>query len=76
MQERVEAALADIRVMLETHGGGIELASVDEASGLVRVVLRGHCAGCPGAAATLKRVVEANLKEAVPEVQAVEAVSP
>ena len=76
MKEKVEAALEDIRATLATHGGGVDLVDVDEAAGVVRVTLRGRCAGCPGAAATLKNIVEASLQEAVPEVTAVEAVAP
>lgn len=75
MREKVEAALEPVRAMLATHGGGVELHNVDEATGRVQVVLQGHCAGCPGARMTMANVVEAQLKKAVPEVTGVEAVS-
>lgn len=69
-QERVEAAIADIRPALQGHGGDIELISV-EADNTVKVRLQGACSGCPGAAMTLKNGVERILKEQVPEVKEV-----
>lgn len=45
--------------MLAQDGGSIEL--IDYADGVVTVKLTGHCAGCPGAAMTLKHGVEATL---------------
>ncbi len=73
MQEKVERSLDKIRPMLQGDGGDIELISVDEASGVVTVALRGACHGCPHAAQTLKMGVEARLKEDVPEVKEVVA---
>ncbi|MCX7935073.1 MAG: NifU family protein [Planctomycetota bacterium] len=42
-----------------------------DADGTVKVRLRGACHGCPHAAMTIKRGVEARLREAIPEVAAV-----
>lgn len=72
MKEKVEEALAGIRPMLQADGGDIELVGIE--GGTVKVRLRGACAGCPGAAMTLRMGVERKLKEMVPEVQRVEAV--
>ena len=72
MKEKVEEALAEIRPMLQADGGDIELVGIE--GGTVKVRLRGACAGCPGAAMTLRMGVERRLKEMVPEVQRVEAV--
>ncbi|MBI3008140.1 MAG: NifU family protein [Candidatus Omnitrophica bacterium] len=72
MKEKVEKALAEIRPMLQADGGDIELVGIE--GGTVKVRLRGACAGCPGAAMTLRMGVERKLKEMVPEVQRVEAV--
>jgi len=44
-----------------------------EEDGTVKVRLQGACHGCPHAALTIKRGVEARLKEAVPEVHEVVA---
>ena len=73
MKEKVQKALDTIRPMLQADGGDLELVDVT-ADGVVKVKLRGACGCCPGAAMTLKMVVEARLKEAVPEVKGVEPV--
>jgi len=72
MREKVEAVINDIRPMLQADGGDIELVDVED--GVVKVRLRGACAGCPGAQMTLKMAVERRLKAAVPEVERVEPV--
>lgn len=74
MKDKVEKALAKVRVMLANDGGSVELVSVDEKSGQVKVRLTGACCGCPMSSMTLKNGVERILKEEVPEVRSVEAV--
>ncbi|MDD2772546.1 MAG: NifU family protein [Elusimicrobiales bacterium] len=68
MKDKVEQALAKIRPMLRADGGDVKLVSVDEKTGVVRVTLTGACGCCPGAAMTLKMVLERKLKEEVPGV--------
>jgi Fe-S cluster biogenesis protein NfuA len=72
MKEKVEAALAKIRPALQADGGDVELVSVE--GGLVKVRLKGSCAGCPVAQMTLKQGIERVLKEQIPEVKEVVAV--
>ncbi len=67
--------MAEIRPMLNADGGDIELVDFDEEAMIVKVRLRGACAGCPAAQMTLKNGVERIVKEKVPEVKAVEAVN-
>ena len=43
MRQKVEAALAKIRPMLQADGGDVELMEVND--GTVKVKLTGHCAG-------------------------------
>lgn len=74
MKEKVEEALQMIRPALQNDGGDIELLDVDEATGVVTVRLMGACGGCPMSQMTLKAGVERMLKEAIPEVTAVESV--
>ena len=74
LSERVSGVVEQIRVLLQSHAGDIELVGIDESTGVVSGRLRGACQGCPGAAMTLKMGVERHLKEHVPEVTAVEAV--
>ena len=72
MQEQVQAVIDEIRLMLQSHGGDIELVKIEGKTVFVR--LQGACAGCPGAAMTMKQGIEHRMKEAVPEVESVEAV--
>jgi len=74
MKEKVEEVLAKVRPMLQRDGGDVELVSVDENDGTVKVKLTGACNGCPMASITLKRGIEAKLKELVPEVKEVVSV--
>lgn len=55
----------DIRPFIEADGGRIALEDVDETNKTVFVSLAGACAGCSGAAFTLKGGVERILREKV-----------
>jgi len=70
MKEKVEAALAKIRPSLKADGGDVELLEVTP-EGIVKVKLRGACAGCPMSQMTLKMGIERVLKKEVPEVKEV-----
>ena len=70
MREKVEAALGEIRPMLQADGGDVELVDVSE-DGIVSVKLTGACSGCPMAQITLKQGIEKKLRESVPEVREV-----
>ncbi len=72
MQEKIETALAKIRPALQADGGDVELAGVEE--GVVKLRLKGACAGCPMSEMTLKQGIERLLKEEIPEVKEVVAV--
>jgi len=70
VEERVREVIEqDIKPLLAMEGGDIELVSVE--NGVVKVKLRGTCAGCPFSQITLSNFVEATLKEKVPEVKQV-----
>jgi len=71
MREKVEAALAKVRPMLQADGGDVELVDVTE-NGIVKVRLTGRCQGCPMSKATLKNGVERIVLKEVPQVKAVE----
>jgi len=72
MREKVEATLAQIRPALQADGGDVELVDVND--GVVKLKLKGACAGCPMATITLKNGIERVLKEQIPEVTEVIAV--
>lgn len=73
MEQKIKEALDQIRPILQRDGGDLEFVELT-ADNVVRVKLQGHCAGCPGARATLKGIVERVLKESYPEIAGVEAV--
>lgn len=73
MVTKVKATLEELRPFLQMDGGDMEFVEMTEDK-IVRVKLKGACAGCPGAMYTLKLGVERKVKEAVPEVASVEAV--
>jgi Fe-S cluster biogenesis protein NfuA len=72
MREKVEEILKQIRPSLQADGGDVEL--VDVVDGVVKLRLKGSCAGCPMSQMTLAFGIERVLKEKVPEVKSVEAV--
>ncbi|MFO7666220.1 MAG: NifU family protein [Desulfobacterales bacterium] len=69
MKELVEEAIKKIRPMLQNDGGDVELVDVIE--GVVKVRLKGACAGCPMSQMTLKNGIERFLKQEIPGVKSV-----
>ncbi len=67
LAERVEAALDAVRPQLASHGGNVELVSID-APDTVTVRLLGACDGCPAAGLTLSEGVEKSIREYCPEI--------
>jgi Fe-S cluster biogenesis protein NfuA len=72
-QEKVKDTIDNLRGALQSHGGDVELVSIDQ-DNTVNVRLQGACQGCPGAAMTMKLGIERILKQKVPEVKQVVAV--
>ncbi len=60
-----------IRPAVEGDGGAIDFRSYED--GVVTVLLKGSCAGCPSSTATLKGGIEMLLKQYIPEVTSVVA---
>ena len=73
MREKVEAALAKVRPMLQADGGDVELVEIT-ARGIVKVRLTGRCKTCPMARQTLTNSVERIVLREVRGIKAVEAV--
>jgi len=74
MEKKIREALDKVRPGLQADGGDVEFVSWDAKTGVVNVRLTGHCAGCPMSQMTLKMGIEAELKEAIPEIKSVENV--
>lgn len=72
MKKEVEKVIKEIRPYLQADGGNIEL--VDVKDGVVKVKLKGACAGCPMSRMTLQWSVERTLKKKIPGIIRVEAV--
>jgi Fe-S cluster biogenesis protein NfuA len=72
IEMKVQKALNEIRPQIQADGGDIEFVAIENK--ILKVRLRGACAGCPMAAMTLKQGVETLVKQRVPEILEVEAV--
>ena len=73
-EEKVKDTIEIIRPSLQAHGGDVELVRVDD-DNTVKIRLQGACQGCPGAQMTMKDGIERILREKVPELKDVVAVS-
>ena len=71
LETRVRAALDDVRPYLESHGGDVELVSLE--GGVARLRLEGSCNGCPSSTVTLKLAIEEAIYKAAPDIAGVEA---
>jgi len=70
--EEVEKTLDEIRPNLQADGGDVELVEIKD--GIVKVRLKGACAGCMFSQMTLKSGIEKYLREKIPEIVSVESV--
>ena len=71
LEQRVRAALEEVRPYLESHGGDVELVSI--ADGVARLRLEGSCSGCPSSTMTLKLAIEDAIHKAAPDLRDIEA---
>lgn len=69
LEERVAAAIGSTRPYLQSHGGDVELAGIE--NNVVHVRLQGSCGGCSGSSETLKNAVETAIYSAAPEIAGV-----
>lgn len=74
IRERVLSIINLIRPAVQADGGDIELVDVT-ADGVVQIRFHGACHGCPSSNLTLQMGIERNLREKVPEVTQVIAVT-
>lgn len=72
---KIQELMAEMRPAFERDGGDIEFVEFQAKTGVVKVRLKGMCRGCGLSELTLKMGVEAVLKERLPEVKKVIAVS-
>jgi Fe-S cluster biogenesis protein NfuA len=72
-KEKVKEVIEKIRPQLQADGGDVEIVDITD-DGIVKVRLRGACAGCPHSQQTLSFGIERAIKQFVPEVKAVQNV--
>jgi Fe-S cluster biogenesis protein NfuA len=72
MRKAVDAAMAEISPLVESHGGSIEIVSIVD--GVVSVKMHGTCNGCASSSATLTYGLEAALKTHWPSFRRLEEV--
>ena len=70
LEERVVEALDSVRPFLASHGGNVELISVED--GIARLQLQGSCNGCPSSAATLEHALREAIDAAAPDLLGLE----
>ncbi len=66
LERRVMRALDEVRPLLRSHGGDVDLCGVE--NGVVRLRIQGSCSGCPSSAMTLKTAIEEAIYGAAPDV--------
>jgi Fe-S cluster biogenesis protein NfuA len=74
VKELKEIIDARVRPAVARDGGDITFHSWDHEQGVVKLNMRGSCAGCPSSTITLKQGIENMLRHYVPEVNRVEQV--
>jgi len=70
LEDRVQAALDSVRPYMESHGGNVELLSLQD--GVARIHLRGSCSDCSASSVTLELAIKQALEEAAPDLEGLE----
>ncbi|MGH2842284.1 MAG: NifU family protein [Solirubrobacteraceae bacterium] len=70
LEDRVRAALESVRPYMESHGGNVELVSLQD--GVARINLKGSCSDCSASAVTLELAIKRALEDTAPDLTALE----
>jgi Fe-S cluster biogenesis protein NfuA/nitrite reductase/ring-hydroxylating ferredoxin subunit len=70
LEQRVQYALDSVRPYMESHGGNVELLSLEH--GVARIHLRGSCSDCSASSVTLELAIKQALEEAAPDLEGLE----
>ncbi|MHA3771221.1 NifU family protein [Verrucomicrobiota bacterium sgz303538] len=65
LSTRLQQALSKIRPYMESHGGDVEILSLDD--GVAKLRLRGSCESCPSSTVTMELAVRHAIEEACPD---------
>jgi Fe-S cluster biogenesis protein NfuA/nitrite reductase/ring-hydroxylating ferredoxin subunit len=71
VEDRIAAALEEVRPYLDSHGGDVDLLRVE--NGVAHLRLQGSCKGCPSSTVTLRTAIEDAVLRAAPELEGIEA---
>lgn len=67
LNERLQAALDEVRPLMHSHGGDVELVAIKPPD-TVEIRLTGACHGCPASSETLREGVEKAVRAHCPEI--------
>jgi Fe-S cluster biogenesis protein NfuA/nitrite reductase/ring-hydroxylating ferredoxin subunit len=70
LADRVRAALDSVRPYMESHGGNVELLSLDD--GVARIHLQGSCSDCSASSVTLELAIKQALEDHAPDLAGLE----
>ena len=70
LEQRVQTALDSVRPYMESHGGNVELLSLEH--GVARIHLRGSCSDCSASSVTLELAIKQALEEMAPDLEGLE----
>jgi len=70
LADRVQDALEHVRPYMESHGGNVELLSLQD--GVARISLQGSCSDCAASAMTLELAIKQALEDAAPDLEGLE----
>ena len=72
MREQVEQVIQQLRPMVQSDGGDLELVNVSD-EGVVTIRLHGACSGCSSSTTTLRNGIERYLRYKLPQITQVQA---
>lgn len=70
LEQRVQQALDSVRPYMESHGGNVELLSLER--GVARIHLQGSCSDCAASSVTLELAIKQALEDAAPDLEGLE----
>ncbi len=70
LEQRVQQALDSVRPYMESHGGNVELLSLER--GIARIHLQGSCSDCAASSVTLELAIKQALEEMAPDLEGLE----
>jgi Fe-S cluster biogenesis protein NfuA/nitrite reductase/ring-hydroxylating ferredoxin subunit len=70
LADRVQGALDSVRPYMESHGGNVELLSLEH--GVARIRLQGSCSDCSASSVTLELAIKQALEDAAPDLEGLE----